>query len=236
MKRMLAISEMYNKLKGMFADKTSNSTQEFVGYVQAPLLSSLNGNSILDVKAIGPVAGTDLVSSKINAQEDGIYNAIVGANHITILMLFTSASTADYIIYSPQQVYKVLYGNTSTFSTMTFNDIISTASAISSASIAFFNTTDVNAKLGGTPVRAVENSTLHIKGTFTPTATIAAGTKLFSTGQTLSARMTHGSAINSGTAGAETFVGISIQTNGDVYCLGALTAGITYNIAVTATL
>lgn len=98
--------------------------------------------------------------------------------------------------------------------------------------------TDVTAKhasLGGTPQFKTVTDTLHIRGTFTPTGNIASGSKLFST-RAITARMTHGSAINSGTAGAEAFVGISIQTNGDVYCLGALTGGVAYSIAVTATL
>ena len=120
---------------------------------------------------------------------------------------------------------------------LTINEIYYTLKGyFANRSIDLYLTTSINADLGGVPVCGTENSTLHIKGTFTPTATIASGSKLFSTGVSLGAKMTHGSAINSGTAGSETFVGISIQTNGDVYCLGALTSGVTYNIAVTATM
>ena len=258
-RRMLTISEMYNKLKSYFVDKASTSQQELLGnlkigdttifaengaivsggstfsssQVKAPTVFSVNGAILTAFQEIGNVATADLMSSKITARQSGIYHYYDTSLSRSSMLILNFSSDGTTISGINVSAHYVDYFQAITFVGATFSAV--TNLQLSAAPITFSNVTSINSNLGGTPLYGVENSTLHIKGAFTPTATIAAGTKLFSTGQTLGVKMTHGSAINSGTAGSETFVGISIQTNGDVYCLGALTSGVTYSIAVTAT-
>lgn len=199
--------------------------QEDLGRKVDEIIDDINSKNIFNLGNCVELSDT-LVA--LNMNNPGIYTGkIVDDEQFVIIMDDSSSGIAVYA----GDIYIFDHAGT-------INDCI-----MAPLSLAFLYTpivyspcTNVNSKLLGSLSNGIENSTLHISGTFTPTATIAAGTKLFSTGETLSARMTDGSAINSGTAGSETFVGISIQTNGDVYCLGALTAGVTYSIAVTATL
>lgn len=218
-----------------FADKTSTDPQTFAGDVEAPSFASIGDSSKFVFKDLGTVSNATLVKDKIATGESGAYKfwSATGNDARFVVILFNNDNTAigGYLFIYNHQTY--LFSNLS-FNTATFGDFGQTLAI--RVPISFANVTDINANLGGTPQYGVENSTLHIKGTFTPSSTIAAGTKLFSTNQTLDARMTHGSAINAGSTGSESFVGISIQTNGDVYCLGALTSGVVYSIAVTASM
>lgn len=236
-RRMLTISEMYNKLKVYFADKTSTGTETMSGNLLFQKNTGAFSPSKFVVKELGTVQLTDLLSAFIPASTkyNGLYHANYGSSQLFFITSFSNdLAFVNTIAFVPDSIGKQIY-NSKLFSAATFTDVAN-GNYLSSADIFFYDATGTNANLGGLPKYGKENSTLHIRGTFTPTATIAAGTKLFATGQTLGAKMTHGSAINTGSTGAETFVGISIQTNGDVYCLGALTAGVTYSIAVTATI
>lgn len=219
---MLTISEMYNKLKEYFVDKTNIESS-------LPVIKKITSAQAATTYLYGVVQNyggvvyvTDSLTSNTNCALILVSYKDKDSGSFTVTMIKNQGSDTPFVASYLNQ------GNTPLS-----NYLNSTSGQMN---IKFISATNITTGLGGVPVVGIENSTLHIKGTFTPTATIAAGTKLFSTSQTLGARMTHGSAINSGTAGSETFVGISIQTNGDVYCLGALTSGVTYNIAVTATL
>ena len=219
-----------------FADKTSTDPQTFVGDVEAPSLSSTNGTSKIVFKELGAITDNDYVSAKIVAGENGVYEYVstTPANPPKMLdIVFNSnnSSITGLNIYGSGRIYAFF---NLPFESTTFEQLNSWE--INNVPVTFSNVTDINANLGGTPTFGTENSTLHIRGTFTPTANIPEGNKLFATGRAITARMTHGSAINAGSTGSESLVGISIQTNGDVYNLGALTAGVTYSIAVTATM
>jgi hypothetical protein len=238
MRRMLTINEMYNKLKVYFADKTNTGTEAIAGDLLFQKNAVAFSPSKFVVKELGTVQLSDLLSAYIPASTkyNGLYHFNYGSGEqgfmfITFSVDLSSIRATAVIPSSPGQIIT----SSQPYSSAIFQNLIY-GTYLSNTDAYFSDVESINANLGGTPQKARENSTLHIRGTFTPTATIAAGTKLFATGQTLSAKMTHGSAINTGSTGSETFVGISIQTNGDVYCLGALTAGVTYNIAVTATI
>ena len=236
-RRMLTINEMYNKLKGMFVDKTSTTTQIMSGNILTPKVitpkfSTDSGHFV--IKDLGNVTSADLIANYVIAGESGIYKfyetTLSRSSIVTINFNNANTSISGFCV---DEGYLHYFNDVMYFSA-TFYSLRD--SLISLMPIFFFDASSVASQLNGTVQYGIENSTLHIHGAFTPTETIAAGTKLFSTEQTLGAKMTHGSAINTGTTGAETFVGISIQTNGDVYCLGALTSGVAYNIAVTATM
>lgn len=193
----------------------------------------LSNSCVVD---IGLVDDTTLIKDKIAAGKNGLY--LFRTSSRAYLCLITFSINNDLVsgmCYSGTSAQVLTYNFMTSYATTKFLDIYY-GTVMNRTPLVTSNVTSINTNLGGTPIYGTENDTLHIRGTFTPTGTIAAGSKLFSTGQPLSARMTHGSAINTGTAGSETFVGISIQTNGDVYCLGALNSGVIYNIAVTATL
>ena len=219
-RRMLTISEMYNKLKGYFADKTNTGVETIAGDLKIHSIITADFGQCNNL----------LIRSK--CIDTSSYYAcsfkVMGSTYFGLVKYSGGPVVASCV--SDSGIRYTYTGSPNS----TFNDIISMQTYI--LPITFTSVTSINTSLGGTPAYGIENSTLHIEGTFTPTATIAAGSKLFATGFTLGYRITHGSAINSGAAGSETFVGISIQRNGDVYCLGALTSGIEYSIAVTATL
>ena len=219
MRRMFTFAEMYQGLKSWFVDKTN--IEPSLPIIKK--ITSAQAANILLSDVVQNYGGVIYVADSLTANENSaLFLISKGSSSYSVTMLKNQGRELPFLSSFPVQgnAYLSLYlANTSGQMVIKFN-----------------NVTNIATGLGGVPVYGIENSTLHIKGTFTPTQNIAAGTKLFSTSQTLTARMTHSSAINSGAAGAETFVGISIQTNGDVYCLGALTSGVAYNIAVTATL
>lgn len=223
MKRMKTIKEMYDQLKGFFADKTSADEQDMTSF------ASVNGNRKLSIKELGVVSSSSLISSK-GITSSGIYSySIDSRDYVSIISIIEDSLTCVTFKYGD-----IYYRSNTTFSTSTFLNLYN--AQYYRKVIDFYSVASLNSNISGTIQFGQENSTLHIKGLFSiQNATIPAGTKLFTAAQ-IDYIMTHGSAINSGTAGNETFVGLSIQTNGDVYNLAPLILGTTYRIAVTATM
>lgn len=219
MRRMKTIGELFADLKSYFVNKTNTGVETIAG--------DLKIHSIITAD-FGECNNLLVRSKCIDTNSYYACSFRVMGNTYFGLVKYSSVVTASCV--SDGGIRYVYTGSPNA----TFNNIISKQTY--ALEVIFTSVTSINTSLGGTPTYGIENSTLHIRGSFTPTSNIASGSKLFSTGQSLNTKMTDDSAINTGSTGAETFVGISIQTNGDVYCLGALTSGVTYNIAVATTI